>query len=178
MQEEIWEDIPNYEGMYQVSNLGRVKSLDRRVKHSRSKDKFFIKKGFVLKAYRNKKYYVTVILSKNGTQKSFNMHSLVAKVFIDSNYIEKGLVVDHIDNNKLNNNILNLRLVTQRDNTSRRQKKKPAKSKYVGAHYNKRDDKWRSAIYIKGKIYHLGTFETEEDAAKAYRNKLEQLKTN
>jgi len=166
--EEIWKDIPTYEGFYKVSNLGRVKSLSRMVKH---KDGGLKKvNGRILKPGLTKGYKI-VVLSKEGKQRGRNVHQLVAMAFL--NHVPDGhkLVVDHIDMDKQNNNVKNLQLTTQRENVSNT--KKGCTSKYTGVHWYK--NAWVSMIYIKNKYHYLGRFKTELEAHQAYKLKLKEL---
>lgn len=102
--EEIWKDIKNYEGIYQVSNLGRVKSLERWIKR---KDGY---KNHIKESIRKNKIinsgYLVVGLHKNGVNTNLFLHRLVAEAFIDNpnNYPQ----VNHIDENKTNNCVNNL----------------------------------------------------------------------
>ena len=80
--EEIWKDIKGYEGLYQVSNLGRIKS-----------------KRKILKPIKGE--YLKVGLSKNGVQKTLYVHRLVAEAFVKNN--NEFTHVNHIDENKYNN---------------------------------------------------------------------------
>lgn len=91
---EIWKDIKGYEGLYQVSNLGRIKSFLKN------------KQGQVLNCSPNTKGYLQFRLRKNGVSKVTRVHRIVAETFIDNpnNYTQ----VNHKDENKLNNNINNL----------------------------------------------------------------------
>lgn len=90
---EIWKDIEGYEGLYQVSNWGRVKSL-----------KFGKEK--ILKPQTDINNYLRLYLFKDGKGKSFSVHRLVASAFVPNpqNYP----IINHIDENKQNNNFLNL----------------------------------------------------------------------
>lgn len=90
---EIWKDIVDYEGLYQVSNFGRVKSL-------------WFGQERIMKPYKNKKGYLQLILCKEGKQKHLYVHRLVAQAFIDNpdNLPE----VNHRDENKENNRVENL----------------------------------------------------------------------
>ncbi len=100
MKEEIWKDIKDFENLYQISNLGRVKSKKtNKIRH--------------LILYGN---YYTVTLSKNGKSTLKRVHRLVAENFISNpnNYN----IVNHIDKNKLNNNISNLEWCTQKENVN------------------------------------------------------------
>lgn len=101
--EEIWKDIQGYEGLYQVSNLGRVKSL-KRLSNDRGGYRTIEEK---IKNTRScRKDYQIINLSKNGTFKTYRLHRLVAETFIPNhnNYPQ----VNHIDGNKQNNCVSNL----------------------------------------------------------------------
>jgi hypothetical protein len=156
---EIFKDIPDYEGIYQVSNLGNVKSLKN------GKEKIL---------WKNKKVsgYYCVGLSKNNTRKFFKTHQLVAIAFLGHKPDGHKLVVDHIDNDRLNNRLDNLQLISQRKNTSKDRK---GTSKYTGVYWHKNRNKWRAEIKISGKRKYLGLFETEYHAHLAYQNALKQL---
>ena len=101
--QEIWKDIEGYEGLYQVSNLGRIKSLQRITVGK----KYGIHKlkEKILKEGKCGKYNI-VILRKNGKNKTLYVHRLVAKTFINNsnNYPE----INHKDGNTMNNNKENL----------------------------------------------------------------------
>lgn len=102
---EIWKDIDGYEGKYQVSNLGRVKSLQRW-----SGTKFY-NREYILNNYVNKKNgYVYVYLTKNNKSKNIRLHRLVAQAFIPNpnNY----LYINHKDCDRTNNNVENLEWCT------------------------------------------------------------------
>ena len=111
--QEIWKDIKNYEGLYQVSNLGRIKSLNRYSYNSVGK---YNKKIFerILKQAIAKPGYYVINLTKNGKQKTYRIHRLVAETFIPNpnNYP----MINHIDCNKLNNKVENLEWCTHTHN--------------------------------------------------------------
>ncbi|MEL7409252.1 MAG: NUMOD4 domain-containing protein, partial [Cyanobacteria bacterium J06558_2] len=109
---EYWLDIPNYEGYYQVSNYGNVRSLDRVIKEKTGKIQTL--KGQVLKARINRSGYYHIGLSKNGTRITFAIHQLVAQAFIPNPDSKK--TVNHIDGNKLNNSLSNLEWSTYSEN--------------------------------------------------------------
>lgn len=109
---EEWRDITGYEGLYQVSNLGRVRSLDRYVE-SKIICKSFIK-GKILNTSFQKNGYVVITLSKSGKRKQFKIHRLVAQAFI-SNFENKP-EVNHKDGDKTNNCSDNLEWVTRKEN--------------------------------------------------------------
>ena len=101
---EIWKDYKDYEGLYQASNLGRMRSLDRWVKGPNSSIRFC--KGRILKPCTTKDGYLLVNLCKNGKVKSFLVHRLVAEAFIDNT--DNLPQVNHKDENPLNNVVSNL----------------------------------------------------------------------
>jgi hypothetical protein len=106
---EIWKDIAGYESYYQVSNYGRVKSLDRRIEHLNR-----LVKGRILKINNIKDHYSSVGLSKNHKVRTFWVHRLVANAFISNDNIFPE--VNHIDGNKHNNSTNNLEWVTRSRN--------------------------------------------------------------
>ena len=108
---EEWKDIKDYEGLYQVSNLGNVRSLDRIVKNKSGQ---YIRKGQLLKKFINKKGYFVVNLRKNCDLKTKTIHRLIAEAFIENKYNYP--CINHIDGNKLNNSINNLEWCTYSHN--------------------------------------------------------------
>lgn len=101
---ETWENIKDFEGLYQVSNLGRVRSLDR---WTNSKcGSMQLKKGRILKQGLNKCGYQLVHLCKDGKGKTYTVHRLVADAFIPNPQNLKE--INHIDEDKTNNRVCNL----------------------------------------------------------------------
>lgn len=121
-------------------------------------------------------YYI-VVLCKDGSRKSFCIHSLMAIVFLNHVPNDNNLVPDHKDGIKLNNKLNNIQIVTHRENSSICFRKNSAKftSKYIGVSWNKRDNKWISSISINGKCKYIGSFDNEIEASIAYQNRLKQL---
>lgn len=110
--QEIWKDIKGYEGLYQVSNLGRVKSLYRKIKTINGYVKTVRQK--LLKQTIDDTGYYVVSLWKNNKHIRPHIHRLVAENFIIN--IENKPCINHIDGNKLNNNVLNLEWCTAKEN--------------------------------------------------------------
>lgn len=106
--EEVWKDICGYEGYYQVSNLGRVRSVDRKDRTGRSLQS-------IIRSQSYDKYgYAILGLYKNGKMKTKKVHRLVAKAFVDN---PNGFPeVNHKDENKKNNNANNLEWCTTKYN--------------------------------------------------------------
>lgn len=102
MKEE-WKDIDGYEGLYQVSNLGRIKSIPHVVKTWRGS---FISKEIVRTLAKDRNGYLMIYLCKNGKKKYHSVHRIVAKAFVANphNYS----VVNHINEDKSDNRVENL----------------------------------------------------------------------
>jgi hypothetical protein len=95
--------------------------------------------------------------------------SLHRLVMFNSGEIESGKYIDHIDRNTLNNQKSNLRLTTPaQSNANRRKAKRKCSSKYKGVFWRPSEKKWLAQLGSRNKIYSIGLFDTEEDAAKAY----------
>ena len=106
MEEEVWKPIKDYEGLYEISNLGRVKSLNYK---KTGKEK-------ILKNVENNYGYLMVGLTKNGKQKLFLVHRLVAEAFIPNP--ENKPCIDHINTIRTKNYVWNLRWVTHEENSN------------------------------------------------------------
>ena len=170
MKEE-YRDIKGYEGLYQISNLGNVKSLDRMVLYSNGVNR--LHKGRILKQSIGSNGYLLVSLCLESNCKVKHIHQLIAVAFL--NHLPNGhkIIIDHKNNNKLDNHIKNLQLITHRENLSK--DKNGYSSKYVGVSWAKDRKKWGSHIQIKGKSKTLGYFANEIEASNAYKLKLSTL---
>ena len=104
---EIWKDIKGYEGLYQVSNLGNIKTLQKEIK---CKKNSYLSKEKICKPSLDSSGYRQIVLTKNKIRKSFKVHRLVAQAFIPNpNNLPQ---INHKDENKQNNYIENLEWCT------------------------------------------------------------------
>lgn len=116
---EIWKDIKGYEGLYQISNLGRVKRLKRKFQtynHLTKRYNTRIIDEKILKGTINKGYN-RICLTKDGIEKNYFVHRLVIENFVRE--VKDNETIDHVDCNKLNNNINNLEIVSIQENIMR-----------------------------------------------------------
>ena len=172
MEQETWKDIPDYEGYYQASTLGRIRSLDRIVPHPRLGSQFV--RGVIFKPSLSKQGYLRVSLSMDGKLRYYCIHVLIAMTFLEHKPDGTHKVcVDHINNTQLDNRASNLQLTTARINSTK--DRKGWSSKYIGVSWHKGEKKWISNIQIDGKNVRLGSFKNEKDAAQAYQNKLNEI---
>lgn len=105
---EIWKDIEGYIGLYQVSNLGNVKSLPRNTT-----------KGGLLSPASNGRGYLTVLLSKKGKKRRFYIHKLVATAFLQNE--EHLPEVDHVNGNRMDNRASNLQWISHVENLRKKE---------------------------------------------------------
>lgn len=112
--EEIWKDINEYEGYYQVSNLGRVKSLARKI--PRIDGKINVRRDLIRCLSNDNKGYHNIGLRKKGTYKFKKVHRLVAEAFIPNPKCKK--YVNHINEIKTDNRVDNLEWVSFEENVN------------------------------------------------------------
>jgi hypothetical protein len=166
MMIEEWKNIPEWEGIYMVSNLGEVRSLDGMT--IKRNGVSFTRKGRILKSTPNGEGYHTVKLCRVGIQRSYKVHRMVAMCFI-SNFSED-LQVDHINGDRNNNRRSNLRMLSHQENSqAHRKSHKGSTSKYRGVY--SLGNKWGAAIKHNGKQVHIGRFSSEIEAAIEYNKK-------
>lgn len=155
----IWKDVFGYEGLYQVSEYGDIRSA---------------RTGKLLKPYKEKSGYLKIQLRKLMVAKTVRVHQLVASAFLGP--CPDGLVVAHGANGKSCNHYSNLTYKTIRENSSEdRNRDEKFSSKFPGVSWDKPSKKWRSFIYVLGKLEYLGSFEDESLAAEAYRTRRAEL---
>jgi hypothetical protein len=118
MQTEIWKPISGYNGYYEVSNLGRVRSITRKIERTDPNDitkkRLFTYKGKLVPFWLTKKGYCRLTICINGICKKYLVHRLVADAFIPNN--ENKLQVNHINCVKTDNRVENLEWVTNYEN--------------------------------------------------------------
>jgi hypothetical protein len=171
MNKEIWKPVIGCEGIYEVSNHGRVKSLKRIVEMKNGIKRTVNER--ILKAGMDNHGYLILNLYNQGVYKTKKIHQLVAESFL--NHIPCGLklVVNHINFDKTDNRVQNLEIVTNRENSNH--KHLPSSSQYTGVCWAKQNKKWLARIFINGKNKHLGFFTDEYKAHLAYQSALAQL---
>jgi hypothetical protein len=166
VMEEIFKPIPGYEGRYEVSNIGRVKSCERISPTSRGNSTKVVKSR-MLKLHQDKKGYMRVSLLKYGKYDQWLVHRLVLLTFVGSSELQ----VDHINAVRWDNRLENLEYVTGRENQTRRYKRH--KNLPVGVSFIKR--KFQARITVNKTLYVLGSYHSEKEASEVYKNALQNL---
>ena len=164
--QEEWKDIPEYEGLYQASNLGRIKSLSR---FKKNYSKLQLVNERILKQTKSGKY-LTLEINKQSISYTTTVHQLIAITFL--NHIPCGfdLVIDHKNNEKLNNCLWNLQIITHRINST---KDRVSKSGIRGVF--KTNKKYIAMIAKERKNIYLGVFNTAEEAHKTHKKALDLI---
>lgn len=127
---ENWKDIPGYEGLYQVSDKGNVKSLER-TRVGKCGCTCVVKER-ILKPGKFKDGYLFVILCKNGENKMFTLHRLVALAFIPNDDPEHKTQVSHLDESRDNNCASNLCWCTSKENNNMPLRKQRGSESHIG----------------------------------------------
>ena len=165
---EIWKDIEGYEGIYQISNFGNVKSLSRYINNKHNT--LSLTKEKIMKLCNDKDGYRLVSLIKNNNAKTCRVHFLVAKAFLKFKNNES-YVIDHINNIKGDNRVSNLQYISFRENVS-----KDSNNKYNFLGVYKNGKKFSAKIVIDGVRKYLGTFNSPEEANNEYLKNLNLIK--
>jgi hypothetical protein len=180
MQEEIWKAVVGYEGRYEVSNLGRIKSLDRQIvgKTRTGSTYVRIKKGCILSGMTTSFGYINIELKPKIKDKTVSsVHSIVAEAFLGRR--PSGFDIDHLNNIRNDNRASNLEYVTRQENLRRGRScaLNPNKlSRFIGVTWNKSKMKWQASIDIpkrlgvKFKTVNLGYFDDESEAGSVYES--------
>lgn len=157
---ENWIELMGYNGKYSFSDLGRIKIISKKGVEK-------ITNGYISKTNG----YYKIGLYSNGKTKTYEVHVLIAFCFLNHKANGLKLVVDHIDNNKLNNKLDNLQITSQRINT---RKDRINKNNIVGIK-KKENNKFEAGIKINGKKIYLGLFKTDIEAGNIYRKANENI---
>lgn len=159
---EIWKDVLGYEGSYQCSSQGRVRSIDRYVASKSGSTR--MSKGIILAIKLTKRGYNSVGLCVHQKIKWALVHRLVYEAFNG----KTNLQIDHINDIPTDCRLSNLQALSSHDNNLKAKARKPKTSIYPGVHKVARNEKWRAQIGRNGKKYNLGLFNTQEEAHAAY----------
>ena len=154
---EQWMQVSGFPN-YMVSSCGRVMN---------------IRTFRVLRPIIDSKGYLCNDLYSNGDVSKKKIHRLVADAFILN--LTDLPCVDHKDRNSLNNHLSNLRWCTRKENQQNRSKNNNGTSMYKGVSFHKRSNKWLAQIRHNGQRIHLGYFNDESEAARAYDRKASEL---
>jgi hypothetical protein len=166
---EVWKSIKGYDGIYEVSNMGRVRSYMKKDGWAGYK---VTDTPHLMSTIPNGNGYMYVTLSKGCKRENKYIHRLVAEAFIGD--IPQGYVINHIDYDKANNQVGNLEIVTQRQNVgySRHKMCKPRKrdaNAYIC--YRERNNVYEVTVRKK----YLGKFKTLEEARSARDAYIEEI---
>ena len=154
---EIWKVIPGYEGLYEASTLGNVRSLNyKQTKKIKNLTFNLTKNGYLRVHFKNK---------------VFGVHQIIAMTFLDFNCQGHSLVIDHINEIKTDNRVENIQLLNNRQNVT----KSIERNLPVGVYKRTNRKKYFSKINIKGVRKYLGYFNTVEEASEAYQKALIEI---
>lgn len=156
------KDVVGFEGLYLVNAMGDVFSMKRETKDGRTL------RPKQLKPRSNGNGYTKLTLvDADGKHHHRKIHRIVAEAFLG---LQKNEIVDHIDGNRSNNFLSNLRVATNRTNALNMRSNR----KYRGVSPST-GGKWRARAWINGKTRHIGLFETQEEASRAYFETVSKL---
>jgi len=166
---EVWKHIPGYEGIYQCSNLGRIRGVDRLDCRNREC------KGVIMKQTVGNVGYKTVYLWNNGKKKTIRTHQVVAMSFLNHTQCRYSLVVNHKNGNRLDNNVENLEVVTARYNSqhSSQMRVDSKSSIYTGVVYREKHNIYQVTVTINSKHVYIGVYSTDVEANNMYLSAIE-----
>jgi len=159
---EIWKPVVGYEGYYDVSSRGRIRSVN--TKRRRKIVSRILKSGLRPDGYHN------VVLSREGVTRTRTVHRIVAEAFLGPSE----LTVNHRDGDRGNNSVGNLEWLSIRENIHVGDLCKKG-SQFAGVAPDAKTGKWISRIQVDGRRIYLGTFDSEQEAALAFEGALEKV---
>ena len=145
MENEIWKPIKDYEGLYEVSNLGKIKRLSKTIINYKEREYIFEEK--IMKPFKGNSGYLIIDLTKNKIRRKFLVHRLVAEAFIPNP--ENKPCVDHINTIREDNRAENLRWVTRSENCNNELTKKHMSDGQMGKQLSE-DTKKKIRKSLKG----------------------------
>lgn len=155
-----WYKLKGYEGEYEISKEGLIKSLKK------GKEK-------VLACTTTKHGYKAIELRKDGIYKKKLVHRLVLSTFKPTE--NESLQCNHINSVRDDNRIENLEWVTRRENIAHATNRRDTYSKLTGVSYSNDSKRWHSSVTINSKVIRFGVFVTEHEAALAYKEGVTKL---
>lgn len=168
---EEWWDIPGYEGSYQASTHGRIRSVNRRVVRRDSKVKHFTSRILTPRVGRNKTLYV--VLSVQGLCLNHPVHRLIASTFLGPR--PSASDIDHIDGDQANNAPNNLRYCSRSQNMQNQKPRTCGTSRFKGVNWDRSRHLWLARICNNGHQQNLGRFKSERQAAAAYNKAAKEI---
>lgn len=164
-KQEIWKDIPEWEGLYQASTLGRIRSLDRT--YIDSIGRCTTRKGRIRIPHINASGYYYTLMVEKERRLAKTYHRLVALTFIPNQ--QNKCCVNHKDGDKLNNRLDNLEWVTVRENSAHWiENSTTMSSNFPGVTLDKQTGLWAANIFLEDSNYYLGKYVNESEAKIAY----------
>ena len=146
---EMWKTIPGYEGEYEASTFGMVRSVDRIILKGKRHVPSRVR-GQIISPYKRSDGYLRVDMSKHGVRRHEKLHSIIARTFIPNP--EHKSTVNHIDENKLNNTVENLEWMTNEENVN------------YGTRIQRVKEKYGHSIIRISPSHHIESFLTLHDA--------------
>lgn len=169
---ETWKPVLGYEGLYEVSDLGRVRSLPRTATR-RNGTSYRVRGGMLHPTSSREDGRPSVVLANSGHYLPARVHRLVFEAF--NGPTPPGYEVDHANGDAADNRLVNLRLATKSQNTMNRGLLRVNTSGAKGVAFDRRARKWRAYITVRRRRIHLGMHETVESAAAAYAEAARRL---
>lgn len=165
---EEWKNIPDYIGYYQVSNLGRLKSLNRKILKINNMTQKFRER--ILKQKISPAGYLMAVLTNTKKITSYSVHQLVCITFLNHKPCGYNLVIDHKNDTKLDNRLTNLQIITHRANVSKNRKNNSGNTCVSII-----KKKFGVNLVFNGETISLGSFETLDKANDVYKKAIELI---